>query len=466
MNPDVRRRGVLAALAIGASPLLLSGPTPQVPRRARRTGAGAVRSAKKGVAAAGGGSSPSQLRELGTSWYYDWSDGAASSAEHEYVPMLWGSSEAADGTRIATLTRGAQQGRYSHLLAFNEPDKPDQSNVSPEQALQLWPALQSTGLRLGSPAPANYWGGWLDTFMDGALQRGYRVDFLALHYYPDFTDPSAVEGLRAMVQDAWDKWRRPVWITEIGAIDISAWGLGPLRSAPSHALADDFARRATTALQQTDAVERYAWFIADSQDPSCRFSTLYGPDGELTSHGLTYAAAGAGATGGDEEALDPRAGSFRPLEPSGARALHATDDAYANDAYANDAYANDATWVVSTPASWSGTAQRWSITPVGAGTYHIASASRPGALLQATASTRPGAAHVHEVVLTPASWGSAEQLWRITGAGQDRYTLLNVAHDLVLSSTEEPYGTAGAWRVVAVPFVPDGSSTAWRLSPP
>lgn len=87
--------------------------------------------------------------------------------------MIWGAAS----VDRAELDRARQAG--STLLGFNEPDFDSQANMSVEQALDLWPQLQATGLRLGSPAPAvdaAEPGGWLDRFLSGARDRGYRVD--------------------------------------------------------------------------------------------------------------------------------------------------------------------------------------------------------------------------------------------------------------------------------------------------
>ena len=66
-----------------------------------------------------------------------------------------------------------------------------------EQALELWPSLEALGVRLGSPCPANpanYCGGWLEQFMEGCREQGYRVDFIAVHCYQDVCDPGAVSA--------------------------------------------------------------------------------------------------------------------------------------------------------------------------------------------------------------------------------------------------------------------------------
>ena len=53
------------------------------------------------------------------------------------------------------------------------------------------------GLRLSSPAVAEHGavpGEWLDRFMTGARQRGYRVDFIAVHWYGSDFDPRRATG--------------------------------------------------------------------------------------------------------------------------------------------------------------------------------------------------------------------------------------------------------------------------------
>ena len=57
-----------------------------------------------------------------------------------------------------------------------------------------------TGLRLGSPAGAAAESIWVEEFMTKAKELGYRVDFLTLHIYQDFTHPGSVESLRQALE--------------------------------------------------------------------------------------------------------------------------------------------------------------------------------------------------------------------------------------------------------------------------
>jgi hypothetical protein len=233
-------------------------------------------------------SDPAKLAALNVSWAYNWSsNGPVVPSTLAFVPMVWGPGSVTDST-IAALRRGARAGRFSQLLGFNEPDRADQANMSPEQAIALWPKLEATGLRLGSPAPADPWNGWLRKFMALAAQHNRRVDFIALHFYQDFTNPNAIYDLKGQLGALYQQYHKPIWITELGAI---AWG-GNLE-APTDALADSYMSRAVTMLDGLRYVERYAWFADNcSSDAVCRFTTLYDARGALTSHGRTYAALG------------------------------------------------------------------------------------------------------------------------------------------------------------------------------
>ena len=109
--------------------------------------------------------------------------------------MIWGAAS----VNAATLSQAKAASNI--LLGFNEPDMSGQSNMTVAQALSLWPQLMATGMTLGSPAVADDAatpGGWLDQFMSGAAARGYRVNFITVHWYgADFTTGPAVQQLQS-----------------------------------------------------------------------------------------------------------------------------------------------------------------------------------------------------------------------------------------------------------------------------
>jgi hypothetical protein len=130
--------------------------------------------------------------------------------------------------------------------------------------------------------------GWLARFMALAHARHLRVDFIALHYYQDFTNPSAVSQLRQQLVSVHDQYRKPIWITEIGAIDIRGWH-EPMMRQPTEALATGYMRTLFPMLDALPFVERYAWFTDDCwNDARCRFSSLVTSAGGVTPAGATF----------------------------------------------------------------------------------------------------------------------------------------------------------------------------------
>jgi hypothetical protein len=247
---------------------------------------------KRGVASGRYLSSrPSVLVKLGARWAYDWSATPPPAARGlEWVPMVWGSGSVTPAV-IARLTAARRDGRARNLLGFNEPDSGSQANMTPQRAADLWPQLEATGLRLGSPAPAVPSDGWLARFMSLARARHLRVDFIAVHYYQDFTNPSAVPELRRQLIALHRRFGKPIWITEIGALDIRRWRAFMLRP-PSAGLAVRYMRRLFAMLDRLGFVERYAWFMDDCwSDAGCRDSSLFTGSGRPTAAGSAFESA-------------------------------------------------------------------------------------------------------------------------------------------------------------------------------
>ncbi len=182
-SPQSLSDEVLTPTGAAPSPPSSMSARPTPSRSAGKAAPSARTTAKKGVAVWDFPAVSAGLKAVGASWYYNWgpsNDRMPGPSGVEFVPMIWGVANVTD----ATLSKVKGEGRV--LLGFNEPDMDGQANMTPAKALELWPRLQATGMRLGSPAVA--WGAadsgrWLDQFMAGARRRGYRVDFIALHWY-------------------------------------------------------------------------------------------------------------------------------------------------------------------------------------------------------------------------------------------------------------------------------------------
>lgn len=229
------------------------------------TQAAAALATKKGVSAHNFSGVTTALADVRAGWYHTWASntqGITAPAGVEFVPMIWGPGSVTD----AELNQAKALG--TTLLGFNEPDMAGQANMTVERALDLWPRLQATGMRLGAPAVAfggDQPGGWLDRFMSGAAARGYRVDFIPLHWYGSDFSSAATGHLRGYLQAVHDRYRKPVWLTEYALIDFT----GSVPRYPSQAEQSDFIRNSTAMLQSLSFVERYSWFtLSTSTSPT------------------------------------------------------------------------------------------------------------------------------------------------------------------------------------------------------
>jgi RNA polymerase sigma factor (sigma-70 family) len=268
-------------------------PAPTRSRRPRPvathpTAAPAVTGAKKGVGAWAFTGATQALSESGASWYYTWSatPGVAGPPGTAFVPMIWGAADVTAGT----LSQVKQEGPY--LLGFNEPDMASQSNMTPAQALSLWPQLMATGMQLGSPAVADDGatpGGWLDQFMSGATARGYRVNFITLHWYgSDFATGAAVSQLQSYLQAVYARYHLPIWLTEFA---LANFGGSP--ATPTQQQQAAFLTAATTMLQSLPFVQRYAWFGLQAT-PTDGSMGLFSSGPAATTVGRAFESAGAG----------------------------------------------------------------------------------------------------------------------------------------------------------------------------
>ena len=246
-----------------------------------------VSSERKGVSTWNFAGAGQALASSGASWYYNWSatpNGIAAPASVSYVPMTWGAASVS----AATLAQVSSEGHV--LLGFNEPDLGSQSNMSVSQALALWPKLMATGMTLGSPAVASGAatpGGWLDQFMTGAKQRGYRVNFIAVHWYGgDFAAGPAVQELESYLQAIYARYHLPIWVTEFALTSYS----GGTATFPTEAQQAAFLTAATKMLDGLSYVQRYAWFALPTSSGSGT-TGLFNPGPSVTQVGQAFESA-------------------------------------------------------------------------------------------------------------------------------------------------------------------------------
>jgi len=253
-------------------------------------------SAKKGVSTWDFSGIAPAIKDVGASWYYNWSpSNDTMPAAAEFVPMIWDETDVTDATLATAKSHG------SVLLGFNEPDMSGQAAMSVGQALDLWPQLQNTGMRLGSPAVAygaDTAGGWLDQFMAGVAARNLRVDFITLHWYgSDFSD-AAVGQFMSYLQAVHDRYQKPIWVTEYGLINFTG-----TPKYPSTAQITSFITNSTARMEATSYVERYAWFSLPAVGDSVDYG-LYLDGSTPTAAGVAYRAAGTAARTGQITGMD------------------------------------------------------------------------------------------------------------------------------------------------------------------
>ncbi|MCL2532913.1 MAG: glycoside hydrolase family protein [Nocardiaceae bacterium] len=228
------------------------------------------------------------LSDSGARWYYTWTPdhhGIDTPRGCEFVPMIWGERDLTGDA----LRRAKSNGTV--LLGFNEPDVHSQANMSVDAALNAWPRLQQTGLALGAPAVATLGdvpGKWLDQFMWGAQSRGYRVDFIPLHWYvspalrSNYSTAAAVDDLRGYLEAVHDRYGLPLWLTEFSLITYQdgAQVMEPRAQA-------EFLAAASAMMTTLPYVQRWAWFSLPPW-PEGPDTALYDSDGKITTVGRQF----------------------------------------------------------------------------------------------------------------------------------------------------------------------------------
>jgi hypothetical protein len=217
-----------------------------------------------------------QLTALGATWCYNWGTSPKVSECHDplFVPMVWG------GGDVAGAIKAIGDAGYKTVLGFNEPNKIDQSNMTVDAAIALWPTLTSNpNIRVSSPAVSDDGRAWLESFMTQVKAKGLRVDFIAMHWY-GWNAGSCTSGQLEGAINWASKWGLPVWITEFGCMGSSN---------PDEQTLITFFNNSIAMLKNHPLVERYAWY------PWNTYNDLYRANASgvsvITSLGTAFVAA-------------------------------------------------------------------------------------------------------------------------------------------------------------------------------
>jgi len=212
---------------------------------------------------------------LNVQWLYNWNLDRNSPLDWEYVPIR-------QNRYWPDLNQDWQARGATHLLGYNEPDRPDQANLAVGDAIWSWPDVLWPGLRVGAPAVSDGGLNWLYDFMAQADAAGLRVDFVPVHYYRchgNAGDPNGTANqFYNFLKGIYDVVQRPLWVTE--------WNNGANWTGcadPSFSQQEAAIAAMIDMLDNAPFVERYALYnwVEDVR-------RLKWDDGSLTAAGVVY----------------------------------------------------------------------------------------------------------------------------------------------------------------------------------
>ena len=293
----------------------------------------------------------------------------------------------------------------------------------------------------------------MDSFFTQAENLGYRVDATAVHTYPGPSGGSS-DNLINFVQSAYDKWGRPVWLTEFSFVD---WGRNQSWSEEdSYQCVAEFLWRAEGLI----ALRKYALFVFTENaenpqpaDPWQKFkpaprSNSFDLAGNLTAFGKLYSGWDGDTTiRNNKPYLIHHKGSRKRL----ANLLGAGPGGHT--------------------IRVDGPSVNWTLAPTGtSGRYYIVS-SRDGRRLSSASGAAP--------YLAPAGTTGPDAEWSLTAAQHGWQYLghpassrrLQLSYDNITSTANYSMvantitGDAVQWRMI-VPQVSDNTAPVLAAIPP
>lgn len=221
--------------------------------------------------------------DLAVHWMYSWGNALREEIPEnvEYVPMFWGKGSVNE-ENLTRIKGQIDEGKVTYVLGFNEPDGASQANMTVDEAIALWPQLETLGVPLGSPATVSPNNEWMIDFMEKAEALNLRIDFVTVHSYGGPNVLSFINKLK----ETYQAYERPIWVTEFAVADWNA--TSPENNRHSEAAVIEFMEDALVAMNDIDWVHRYAWFDGGTRPPLAS-SALFDEDANLTALGQVYA---------------------------------------------------------------------------------------------------------------------------------------------------------------------------------
>ena len=239
--------------------------------------------------------------------------------EIEFLPMVWGGGGDIQNYLASNVVPQIKSGRIKRILAFNEPDHEKQADMPYMRAIELWPALMNLGIPLCSPSCANpegisddtvqgVPGTWMRDFMAEAKKRGYRVDYVGVHWYGG----ANAKSFKEKMQRIYEKYgKRPLLITEFAPADWKAKSPEQNKNTPDKVLA--FMKEVLPWIEEQDWIAGYAWFPFGIDSSVGWPSALFDKDGNLTACGRYYKSITPANPKGDQDMKPDAPKKIAPL---------------------------------------------------------------------------------------------------------------------------------------------------------
>ncbi|ELU37308.1 glycosyl hydrolase catalytic core domain-containing protein [Rhizoctonia solani AG-1 IA] len=233
--------------------------------------------------------------------YYTWSPNSwvQPPPNLEFVPMLWGGKDASTFAKAVTPDSVAANG-WTHILGMNEYDsfswplhlvtlpicgRPTSSLSEPRIQTCAWD-LQHR------PAVLTEYSGFTISSVTATLMGGAPlISSLCVSVFPVFEGKESRNFIQH-INDYHNAFQRPIWVTE--------WACQDFNNGPqcSYNQIVEFLDETQTYMDNTDWVERYAWFGAMAKTPINKDTGLMDSSGEITDLGKQYMGSQAPMTHG------------------------------------------------------------------------------------------------------------------------------------------------------------------------
>jgi len=236
-----------------------------------------------------------QLDALGPVWFMDYNWDTPNLAGHSRLYVIRSWEVRADQGAIPSAMRASGSAWWS---LGNEPNDPNQDNVSPEAYAELYHVFEGWAAQAGQchilPAGiANADWNWAESFREAYRQKygGYpRVDGWNIHNYileQGLNSYDLAEFQRRIL--AFDRWtetigdgQKPLFLTEFGVLYGNGCCNRPV-DPPDKIIA--FMHDTVGWLADSNVVTCWAWFASDANPYN---GSLLTPDGQLNDLGAAY----------------------------------------------------------------------------------------------------------------------------------------------------------------------------------